>query len=50
VTEILKEAGIYVCRDDRTIRADAIAQPTNNRTRTGPDLQTSPTISNTKAE
>src|SRR5262249_40296074 len=38
LTEILEEARIYVRRDNRTILADAITQPTNNRTRTGPDL------------
>jgi hypothetical protein len=39
---------IYIPCDDRTILAEAIAQPTNNRTRTSPDLQTSPTLSNTR--
>jgi hypothetical protein len=44
LTEILQEACIYVGCDHRATRADALAEPTHNRTRTGANVQTPPTI------
>src|SRR5439155_22899999 len=49
LVEILKEPCVEVGRDDRALRADAPAQPADDRTRASPDVQASPTICNTEA-
>ena len=44
LVEILKEPCVDVGRDDRALRADAPAQPADDRTRASPDVQASPAI------